>query len=235
MPVFKYIKALLGLAAKHAWNNANGLAGALLSGLATLLRPLTIFGGSGVWSAANYVVTFVVYALIAYAALFAFQVIFVAPFYLWLRDRREADGGLEFIFDTSNAKYVRDEVDDLGGIKSRFWFVGVRNSSSVKSIDDISLRANEGDFVGVTVAEAHARPDRSVEREPVLRVWRTLPPRAEELVPLFGLDPNVGSNFQDALGKANRFTLELRGRDTPTVWAAFEYQPTTPPTITRLP
>jgi hypothetical protein len=111
--------------------------------------------------------------------------------------------------------------------------LGVRNRSETKSIDDVSLRAQEGRFVRHSIAIAY--DPNTPKRVPIILERKSLPPRAIEYAELFGLDGDVANQASDDLfAKSQRFTLEARGRDTLTVQVEFEYLPTNPPTIRQL-
>jgi hypothetical protein len=74
-----------------------------------------------------------------------------------------------------------------------------------------------------------------MERNQVILKLDTLPPKAEEYVELFGLGAHDVWSENDILAKKQTFTLEARGRDTQTVLAVLEYDPTNrPPTIRRI-
>jgi hypothetical protein len=72
---------------------------------------------------------------------------------------------LEFIFDESNGRCVKDEFYWFNDKppKSRRWFVGIKNSLTTKSADDVTIRALESWFVSNTIAEAHRRIDQSIK------------------------------------------------------------------------
>jgi hypothetical protein len=139
---------------------------------------------------------------------------------------------LDILFNEDDPGFVRDEKGLYGTTRVRQWYVGVQNASRTKSIDDITLRAKEGQFVDCTVAVAHQHPGRLREREPVIAEFRTLSPGATEMVHLFGLGADEHSE-QDILSKPQRFTLEARGRDTPIALLALDYDPSTKPPIIR--
>jgi hypothetical protein len=139
---------------------------------------------------------------------------------------------LDILFNEDDTAFVRDRKGLYGTTRTRRWWVGIHNASRTRSIDDISLRAREGQFVDCTIAIAHQHPGRLTEREPIIAELRTLPPGATEMVELFGLGADEYSE-QDILSKRQRFTLELRARDTPVVQFVLEYDPSTKPPIIR--
>jgi hypothetical protein len=79
------------------------------------------------------------------------------------RDSVDTDNGptntriLEIVYDENLSDCVRDKSNPLyGGVKSRHWWVGVRNASPNKSLDDISLRVHDSQFVQCTITVAHS-------------------------------------------------------------------------------
>jgi hypothetical protein len=142
---------------------------------------------------------------------------------------------IEVIFDESDHRCVRDQLDLNGNISVRRWHVGVRNISSANSIDDVTLRAQESAFVTCTIGIAHMPIGRPQLRNPIILKVDTLPPGAEEFVELFGLNGTNVYGEGDILSKKQTFTLEARGRDTPTRLLVLEYDPSTrPPSIRRV-
>ena len=231
MLVIKYLRELTVIAAKPSWNNVNGLGGALISLLAAIFWPISLFSEPA-W--ANPTASFFIYAGASYLVLLLFQILFVAPYQLWVRDRRVVEaGGLEIVFDPGDQRFVRDKIGLYDNVATRRWWVGIRNRSKTTSIDAVSLRAQEGHFVRYSIAIAY--DPNTPKRVPIVLERKTLPPGATEYVELFGLDGNVAKGSSDDLfAKPQRFTLEARGRDTPTVEVEFEYLPTIPPTIRRV-
>jgi hypothetical protein len=80
-----YLKRTLGFAASASWKAVNGLAGAALAGFALIWPGVFDFAGTRgiVPNAANWLLSFLIYALVAWSILFAFQLIFIAPYRLW--------------------------------------------------------------------------------------------------------------------------------------------------------
>jgi hypothetical protein len=145
--------------------------------------------------------------------------------------RANSERQLDLLFDDKDPAFVRDRRG-VYGIQSRRWYVGVHNAGS-KSIDDVTMRARESQFVECTIAVARILPgDLRVRREPVIAEFRTLSPGATEMVELFGLGAEEHSE-QDILSKKQTFTLEARGRDTPVALLVLEYDPLTKPPVIR--
>jgi hypothetical protein len=147
------------------------------------------------------------------------------------RDER----AIEIVFDASDPRCVREEKGLSDNIRVRRFWAGVKNASARRSVDEISMRARESQFVQCTVAIAHTLPNRRPQRNPVVLEVATLPPGAEEFVELFGLGGDNVYGEHDIMSKVQTFTLEARGRDAAMVTATLEYDPSTrPPTIRRI-
>jgi TRAP-type C4-dicarboxylate transport system permease small subunit len=104
-----YLRECLIRAARSSWKAANGLAGAAIAGVALIWPGIQKFGSRTEWwtDATNWLGSFVIYAGIAWAILFALQFIFVAPFTLW-RDERNKNAALTA--DQSANSSNREEV-----------------------------------------------------------------------------------------------------------------------------
>jgi hypothetical protein len=143
---------------------------------------------------------------------------------------------LELIFDEGDSRCVRNRRLRLyDGIASTHWYIGMRNASMHKSVDEISLIAHKNQFVDCTISLAHLRGLGLPRGNPVIEKLDTLPPGAEEFIELFGLSATDKWSENDILSKKQTFTLEARARDTPAALAVLEYDPTTrPATIRRI-
>jgi hypothetical protein len=167
----------------------------------------------------------------------AFACAVFAAFRLWQRERsarvtaeeRLGINRIEFLFDDSHT-YVR-EMRTLHGSRGERYFVGLRNSGT-STLEGVTLRGREGWFVANTIEVAHRRRDRPSERNPLVVTPSHLDPGATELVELFGLDYSAGSTSpDDVFNRRQRFQLELRARNTPTVVADFDYDPNRRPMV----
>jgi hypothetical protein len=137
---------------------------------------------------------------------------------------------LEFIFDESDPRCVKDEFywyNDKPP-KSRSWFVGIKNSSTTKSADDVTIRAHESWFVGNTISEVHRRIDESLKKSPLIFSRATLEPGAVEFIELFGQGPNPTTLPGNVFKIGHDFVLEARARDAQTVLMTLRYEPTEP-------
>jgi hypothetical protein len=83
-----YLREVLLIALQSSWRAANGLAGAALGGCATIwLGRLDVVLDKGLLSQiVNWLLSFVLYAAVAWIVIFIFSVVFVAPFRLWKRE-----------------------------------------------------------------------------------------------------------------------------------------------------
>jgi hypothetical protein len=141
---------------------------------------------------------------------------------------------LQILFDERDSRCVRDEPDLYGRIRVRRWYAGVHNASRRTSIDGVTLRAHDSQFVQCTIGVAHLEPGGSV-KSPIVSKIETLPPGAEEFSELFGVGGSDVYSEHDILSKKQTFTLEARGRDAEKCLATLEYDPSTKPaTIRRL-
>jgi TRAP-type C4-dicarboxylate transport system permease small subunit len=84
-----YLKESLTVAARSSWRAANGLFGAAIAGAALIWPGVQNFTSRTNWwaDAANWLLSFAIYALVAWIILFILQLIFVAPFQLWRSER----------------------------------------------------------------------------------------------------------------------------------------------------
>jgi hypothetical protein len=153
-----------------------------------------------------------------------------------LNSLAHAHAQLEFIFDESDPRCVK-EVDGFYGYngnyqKPRRWLFGIKNSSTTKSAEDVTVRAHESWFVDNTIAIAHRRIDERPKKSPLIFSRATLEPGAVEFIELFGLSPNLSG---DVFKRIHEFVLEARARDAQTVLMTLRYEPTEPfATIKRL-
>jgi hypothetical protein len=109
---------------------------------------------------------------------------------------------------------------------------GLRNASATKSIDDVSLRADDSHFVRCTIA---IRDGGRLDPNRIVAEFSTISPDSVEFVKLFSMSGDDVYGEQDILAKKQTFTLEVRGRDTPKSARTLEYDPATkPPTIRRI-
>lgn len=167
----------------------------------------------------------------------AFVSMAFAGFRLWKQERsarNEAEecsnaNRIELLFDDSDA-YVR-QMRALHPPRGERYFVGLRNAGAA-TLEAVTLRAREGWFVDNSIAVAHRRRDQITERNPLVSTLPHLDPGATELVELFGMDYSSGSSSpEDVFNQKQRFQLELRARNTPTVIADFDYDPSRRPMI----
>jgi hypothetical protein len=141
-----------------------------------------------------------------------------------------AHAQLEFIFDESDPRCVKDEFYPYKEkqAKSRRWFVGIKNSSTTKSADDVTIRAHESWFVGNTISEAHRRIDEPLKKSPLIFSRATPEPGAVEFIELFGQGPNPTTLPGNVFKIDHDFVLEARARDAQTVLLTLRYEPTEP-------
>ena len=116
---------------------------------------------------------------------------------------------LELIFDKWIPRCVKDEFYRFKDKppKSRKWFVGIKNSSTTKSADEVTVRAHESWFVDCTIAVAHRRMNESSKKSPLIFSHSTLEPGAVEFIELFGLETHLSG---DVFKRSHEFVLEAR-------------------------
>jgi hypothetical protein len=145
---------------------------------------------------------------------------------------------LQLIFDESDPRCIKDEfywnTDDKPP-KYRKWSLGIKNSSTTKSADDVTIKAHESWFVGNTISEAHRRINESLKKSPLIFSRATLEPGAVEFIELFGLGAHPKRLPGDVFKRSHEFVLEARARNAQTVLMTLRYEPTEPfATIKRL-
>jgi hypothetical protein len=139
---------------------------------------------------------------------------------------------LELVFDESDPRCVKDDFywykDKTP--KSRTWFVGIKNSSTTKSADDVTIRAQESWFVEntISIAARYSNIEESPKKNPLIFSRTTLEPGAVEFIMLFGLSPNPSDLPGDVFKRSHEFVLEARARDAQTVLMTLKYEPTEP-------
>ncbi len=102
---------------------------------------------------------------------------------------------LELFFDENDPRSVHDEQywfeSDLP--RSWHWHIRVRNKSSTKSADELTVRAKDCWFVSCSIAVAHRHRDKPIEKDPIVYRKDTLEPLAVEYIDLFGMDAKTGA------------------------------------------
>jgi hypothetical protein len=89
----KYFWNLVLLAWVSSWRAANGLEGAVLAGI-LMVWPgvLTFVSGDTRWDkASNWAISFLLYAAIAWSALFILRFLLIAPYQLWKNESKKAE------------------------------------------------------------------------------------------------------------------------------------------------
>jgi hypothetical protein len=127
---------------------------------------------------------------------------------------------LELIFDESDPRCVKDEfywnTNDKPP-KIRRWYVGIKNSSTTKSADDVTIKAHDSWFVQNTIASFRGEAYGRSTKGPVIFSRATLEPGAVEFIMLFGQDAYPKRFPGDVFKKGHEFVLEARARDAQTV------------------
>jgi hypothetical protein len=86
-----YIRQIWVIALRTSWTAANGLPGAGLGGVALIWPGVQNFFStkSHLAIALNWLLSFIIYAIVAWIVLFLFQLVISAPYQLWKRERNE--------------------------------------------------------------------------------------------------------------------------------------------------
>ncbi len=167
-------------------------------------------------------------AAVCYAALFA-------AFKLGQRDRNDHPK-LALRFDAKSEAFVRP-IKKLSYESGEFYSLGVANLGN-ETLHDITIKALDSWFTRVAIAEARGGLyEQSHGREPVIIFKKaTLHPNETEIFELFGLDFNTGVSAPEYIfNHAERFVLEIAGKDTQAVQRTFEYDPKKRPMLSMLP
>ena len=153
-----------------------------------------------------------------------------------IRSLESARAELELVFDPNDPRCVKDKRYwfESEFLESRRWSIGVKNNSETKSADGLTVRAKEFWFVSCSIATSHRGPYEEAKREPVFFTKDTLEPGALEFVEMFGMDGNTSAMGSGVFQKSHEFVIEARARDAKTVQIVLQYDPTTPPTITKM-
>jgi hypothetical protein len=101
-----YVRQCVRLSIRSSWAAANGLGGAAIAGAVVIWRGLIVLipGDGQAIAAINWLISFILYAVVMWVLLFIVQVVFVAPFQLWranapLIDKRALGDALNIVFN----------------------------------------------------------------------------------------------------------------------------------------
>jgi hypothetical protein len=148
-----------------------------------------------------------------------------------LKDNRPE---IELVFDESDSRFVRDFHGKLhGALLGRKWYIGVKNSSKTRNVDDISIRALESEFVAFSFAQRSKVQGQMFGNEHLFYQKDTLEPGVMEIVELWGIGSDPMHESGDVFKKTHEFIIEARARDAETKRLVLRYVPTTPPLITN--
>jgi hypothetical protein len=175
----------------------------------------------------------------------AFVCFWGAAYGVWARERSARNAAeakiealttrrLAILFDPRSSKFVRP--NDIQPGRAERYFVALHNPNGM-TLQAVTLRAREGEFVYNTIARAHARLTQGdylqISEEPIIAEVEHLDPYGTEYVELF-YHEYLMEFPEDVLQRTHRFELEARARDTPTVVVEFEYNPGPSPNIRML-
>jgi hypothetical protein len=162
----------------------------------------------------------------------------VSAFTLWRNERILKDGALEklaetesaanaleLIFDQHDVRCVRDEPYPLhGGFKSRHWRLLVKNNSPNRTLNGVTVFARNSQFVSVAFPMIRIKINGVRFKDAMLRMPSRLDPGAVETVEMFQ-SGKAPTNPNDILANKNEFVVEAHAKDTRTIVATFEYDP----------
>ena len=162
---------------------------------------------------------------------------FACPFllarYVWPGIvRRWKLPALEIAYDNSDPRFVRRKIDigPTGIDGGEYHSIAIRNNSSNRTLHDVCVIAEGGDFVRFALWISRRRDDTILVSETDLH------PGATQWVELFGFGSNIGEIdcHETVLRRAERFCIRARARDTKESVAEFEYDPRMVPVIRRI-
>jgi|GEM_PF-7116283 len=164
-------------------------------------------------------------------------ILFAGPYllakYAWPEViRRWRVPALEIAYDNSDPRFVRRKIDigPTGVDGGEYHAVAIRNNSSNRTLHDVSVVAEGGEFVRSAFWISRGRADTTLLPETDIR------PGTMEWVELFGFGNKIGEIDcrQTVLRRAQRFCIRARARDARESVAEFEYDPRMVPVIKRV-
>jgi hypothetical protein len=151
-------------------------------------------------------------------------------------ERKAGKAALQILFDPQDGRFMRPVSGSTGSVAERY-FVAVRNNST-KSLNGVLLRAQHGLFVAHMIDDNYSPPGSSsrpkIGYDTLIKDFGRLDPGALEIIELFGASYADLGKPDNVLAGRHTFVLEVRGLDTPTVTAEFEYDPGQRPMLRML-
>jgi hypothetical protein len=146
--------------------------------------------------------------------------------------RRRKVPALEIAYDNSDPRFVRRKIDigPTGLDGGEYHAVAIRNNSGNRTLHDVFVVAEGGEFVRSALWVSHGGEDATLMPETDLH------PGATEWVELFGFGNNIGEIdcHETVWRRAQRFCIRARARDAKESVAEFEYDPRLVPVIRRI-
>jgi hypothetical protein len=164
-------------------------------------------------------------------------ILFAGPFLLarygWPQvSRRWKFPALEIAYDNSDPRFVRRKIDigPTGVDGGEYHAVAIRNNSSNRTLHDVSVVAEGGEFVRSAFWISRRSDDTTLLPETDIQ------PGTMEWVELFGFGNKIGEIdcHETVLRRAQRFCIRARARDARESVAEFEYDPRMVPVIKRI-
>ncbi len=146
--------------------------------------------------------------------------------------RRWKVPALEIAYDNSDPRFVRRKIDvgPTGIDGGEYHAVAIRNNSSDRTLHDVFVIAEGGEFVRSAFWTSHPGEDATLLPE------TDLEPGAKEWVELFGFGNKIGEVDcrETAWRRTQRFCIRASARDAKESVAEFEYDPRMVPVIRRI-
>ena len=164
-------------------------------------------------------------------------ILFACPFllakYPWPAVvRRWKVPALEIAYDNSDPRFVRRKIDigPTGVDGGEYHAVAIRNNSNNRTLHDVSVVAEGGEFVRSAFWISRRRADTTLLPETDIQ------PGTMEWIELFGFGNKIGEIDcrETVLRRAQRFCIRARARDAKESVAEFEYDPRMVPVIKRI-
>jgi hypothetical protein len=146
--------------------------------------------------------------------------------------RRWKIPALEIAYDNSDPRFVRRKIDigPTGVDGGEYHAVAIRNNSSNRTLHDVFVVAEGGEFVRSALWISCSGEDAT------LVPGTDLHPGATEWVELFGFGNRIGEMdcCETVWRRAQRFCIRARARNAKESVAEFEYDPRMVPVIRRI-
>jgi hypothetical protein len=139
---------------------------------------------------------------------------------------------LEIVYDHADPRFVRRKIDvgPTGIDSGEYHAIAVKNNSSSKTLHDVSVVADGGEFIRCVFWVSRRTQDmtllEAIDMHPGATAW----------IELFGFGNGLREidNFGDVLRRVQRFCIRATARGARESVAEFEYDPRMVPVIKRI-